>query len=425
MNPVQPTHILIIGAGAAGLMAARALARAGKTVTILEARDRCGGRICPLPVQTFGYPAEGGAEFVHGAAPVTRALMREAGLALAPIEGERWSARAGTFSSAESPLPHADQFHQVLMALKSDLPVARFLDQHFAGAEFAELRRQIIRIVEGYDAADAERASIFAFRDEWFGREPAQHGRVAGGYGTLVDFLVSECRSRGVSIRFDAVVTTIEESRGRITARCRDGTTIEADAVILTVPLPILGDIALPRVAREKAAARADIGYGNVVKILLRFKTRWWAAANPDLADLSFLFSDATVPTWWTQNPADHPVLTGWYSGLKADCVRTRSASELVDMGLVSLSEIFSLPLESLKSELVAADAINWGNDPFARGAYTYATPGTREAQSVLRQPDGKGVFFSGEALYAGRDIGTVEAALASGRETARMILGG
>ena len=59
-------------------MAARELVRAGKQVTILEARDRCGGRIYTLPAEEFGYPAEGGAEFVHGAAPVTRALMREA-----------------------------------------------------------------------------------------------------------------------------------------------------------------------------------------------------------------------------------------------------------------------------------------------------------------------------------------------------------
>jgi len=79
------TEFVVVGAGAAGLMTARELARAGKRVTILEARDRCGGRIYPLPAQEFGYPAEGGAEFVHGAAPVTRALMREARLSVATL----------------------------------------------------------------------------------------------------------------------------------------------------------------------------------------------------------------------------------------------------------------------------------------------------------------------------------------------------
>src|SRR5207237_154072 len=69
------THFVVVGAGAAGLMAARELARAGKRVTIIEARDRCGGRIYPLPVEEFGYPAEGGPEFVHGAATVTRAVI--------------------------------------------------------------------------------------------------------------------------------------------------------------------------------------------------------------------------------------------------------------------------------------------------------------------------------------------------------------
>src|SRR6266545_6036034 len=106
MAPRSPTHVLIVGAGAAGLMAARELARAGKKVTILEARDRCGGRIHPLAAQIFGYPAEGGAEFVHGAAPVTRALLREAGLALSPMPGTRWSTRGGAFAPSESP-PHA------------------------------------------------------------------------------------------------------------------------------------------------------------------------------------------------------------------------------------------------------------------------------------------------------------------------------
>src|SRR4029077_2692567 len=101
MSPRHLRHFVVIGAGAAGLMAARELARAGKRVTVLEARDRCGGRIYPLPPEEFGYQAEGGPEVVHGAAPVTRALMREAGLSLAPRGGTRWSIRPGALSPAD------------------------------------------------------------------------------------------------------------------------------------------------------------------------------------------------------------------------------------------------------------------------------------------------------------------------------------
>jgi monoamine oxidase len=118
-------------------------------------------------------------------------------------------------------------------------------------------------------------------------------------------------------------------------------------------------------------------------------------------------------------------VLTGWLAGPKADRVSSLTEAELIEMGLASLGEIFDLSVDRIRSDLVAARAINWGNDPFARGAYTYATPRTRKAQSILRRPNGDGIFFSGEALYAGPDMGTVEAALASGQETAQTILTG
>src|SRR5262249_22038411 len=132
------------------------------------------------------------------------------------------------------------------------------------------LRRDVTRMVEGYDAADASKASTFALRDEWTGRGPG-HGRLATGYGALIDFLASECRREGVAIRLGADVTAIEERGAGIVARCRDGALVEADAAILTVPLPLLHEIALPPAVRAQAAASADIGFGNVVKILLRF----------------------------------------------------------------------------------------------------------------------------------------------------------
>jgi monoamine oxidase len=316
-------------------------------------------------------------------------------------------------------------FYQALRELKADLPIAEFLETHFADRQFGELRRAVTRMVEGYDAADPRRVSTLALRDEWMGRERGQQGRIAEGHGALIEYLVSKCRGQGATIRLGAAVKAIEAGRGRIAAHCNDGAVLEADAAILAVPLPLLPEIALPAAAREKAVvASTEIGFGNVVKILLRFATKWWAGhGDRDLADLSFLFANATVPTWWTQHPADHPVLTGWFAGPKADKVARLTATELVDMGLASLAEIFNLPPDRIRRDLVTSQAINWGNDPFARGAYSYATPKTRAVQSALKKPDSGAVFFSGEALYAGRDMGTVEAALASGRETAQAIL--
>jgi monoamine oxidase len=425
MTRPHQTHFLIVGAGAAGLMAGLELARAGKKVTILEARERCGGRIWTLPAREFGYPAEGGPEFVHGAAPVTRAVMREAGLSLQRRGGTRWSKRTGTLSPDDSPLPHAGEFYRTLVEVKADLPVADFLEKYFADPRYDGLRRSVTRTVEGYDAADPNRMSTFALREEWLARDDGEHGRIAGGYGALIEYLATESRRHGAAIHLGAVVEAIEETEGRVTAQCPDGARFEGDAAILTVPLPLLSEIELPSGARKRAAVAADIGYGNVVKILLCFATKWWAnQGGHDFSDLSFLISNAAVPTWWTQHPAEHRVLTGWYAGPKADRVSALGEDELVAMGIASLAEIFELPAKRIRGELVASRAINWGNDPFARGAYSYATPKTRAAQSALRKSDGGAIFISGEALYEGPDMGTVEAALASGQETAQTILG-
>jgi hypothetical protein len=100
-------------------------------------------------------------------------------------------------------------------------------------------------------------------------------------------------------------------------------------------------------------------------------------------------------------------------------------------LGALGMRRVAQIPENSgtdgigygLDQSLVAARAINWAKDRHARGAYSYATTETRAAQSVISTPVGKAVFYSGEALYRGRDMGTVEAALASGLETARTVL--
>jgi monoamine oxidase len=278
-------------------------------------------------------------------------------------------------------------------------------------------------MVESYDAADPERASTLALRDEWMDEGRSTQVRIAGGYGGLIDFLVKGCRSQGAEIKLRTVVKAIDYAGVGAIVRCANGDTHECDAVVLAVPLPLLEEIELPSMERERAAAAARIGFGNVIKILMRFETRWWLEERKDLADLTFLLSEERIPVWWTQHPSDLPVLTGWFGGPKTARMDQLNEQELIEAGLASLADIFGRDPKQLTRGLGPSRAINWAKDRFAQGAYSYATTETRAAQSVLSTSTGGEVFYSGEALYRGRDMGTVEAALASGLETARTVL--
>ena len=262
-------------------MAGRELARAGHNITVLEARDRIGGRIWELPESEFGYRAEGGAEFIHGDAPVTKKLIGDAGLTLVRgrRDGERLDMRGGKISDRDDDAPGFELLPAKLGALKHDMPIAKFLDQNFAGEQFAALRRSIIRTTEGYDAADPNRASTFALREEWLGGGLRQSHRVEEGYGALMDFLAAEIRNHGGAVHFNAEVKSIAWLGGA-TVRCANGAMFTADRIVNTVPLPVLHDIDFGSSFAAKLRAADAIGYGDVIKILLGFKTIFWARAH-------------------------------------------------------------------------------------------------------------------------------------------------
>jgi monoamine oxidase len=99
--------------------------------------------------------------------------------------------------------------------------------------------------------------------------------RIAGGYGALIDFLTAECRNHDVAIRLGSAVTVVETiDGGRVLVRCATDETFVGDTVVLTVPLPLLQQITLHEAIREKSGAVGHIGFGNVIKTLLRFETR-------------------------------------------------------------------------------------------------------------------------------------------------------
>ncbi len=175
------SEIIIVGAGVAGLMAARELAKAGKKVLILESRNRIGGRIMPLDEAEFGYPAQGGAEWVHGAAPVTRALVKEAGLSIISEEGEIWSARSGQLTLQTQFAEGDETLKEKLALLKEDIPLADFLDQNFKDEKYVNFKNSVIKAAEGYDAADTKLVSTFTLRDEWLTESEWKDGKIKGG----------------------------------------------------------------------------------------------------------------------------------------------------------------------------------------------------------------------------------------------------
>ncbi len=157
--------VIIVGGGAAGLLAAKMLSAKGKKVLLLEAKDILGGRI-HTNENTFSSPAEGGAEFIHGNLYLTKKLLKQAGLAFTKVRGNMYNFKKGNFFTEENGVDGWDLLIKRLKKLKEDITVKQFLDKYLPGEEYNEIKEAFKNYVQGYDAADTNLASAISIREE-------------------------------------------------------------------------------------------------------------------------------------------------------------------------------------------------------------------------------------------------------------------
>ncbi len=156
-----------------------------------------------------------------------------------------------------------------------------------------------------------------------------------------------------------------------------------------------------------------------MIKTILQFERSFWtvkALTGKDTKKMSFLFSEEEIPTWWTQYPKELPVLTGWLGGPHVEKMQHLTDSSIVEKAINSLAIIFNMDAKTLNEKLLSSKIFNWATDPYSLGAYSYQIVGGDAVIEVLKEPVEFKLFFAGEGLHTGPEIGTVEAALVSGR---------
>lgn len=427
--------VIIIGAGAAGLMAAKTLTQAGVKVCVLEARNRIGGRIHTLMNEGNATPVEAGAEYIHGNLDVTLNLLQQAGIAYEETAGEWWNVNNGTWHHGAENNEDESIFITRLKELKEDISIADFLKKYFADDKFAALRSWLTSYIEGYYAGNIEHTSSLAFLEEWMNEDYQQY-RPKGGYGSMINYLADCIVKDGGLLKTSCSVKRIQWTKQQVEVVDERNHTYNAHKVIVTVPLGVWlanndehgAIIWTPELTYKKEAAK-QMGFGAAIKILLYFKTIFWEELSlqpqpeVDLKNTGFILSDEAVPTWWTQLPQHVPLLTGWLAGPKALSLKDTNDEVIIQLAIISLSRVLHVDESYIRNELLSAHVFNWAGDPFVRGAYTFSTTGTKEARKILQQPVDDTLYFAGEACYEGKDTGTVEAALVSGLQVAEEVL--
>ncbi|MBT9607813.1 FAD-dependent oxidoreductase [Microbacterium sp.] len=419
--------IVVIGAGIAGLSAARRLVQAGRRVIVLEARDRIGGRVWTSDTWA-DLPVDLGASWIHGTRgnPLT-ALAREAGAETVETDGDSISyfrSDGAEMTDAEATLLEDTQTRltdglasfaatsgpdaTVLAVATATLGLSQLSGEDRERADYAltelelEYAGSISRLsARSYDADDALGGPDVLF---------------PGGFGRLIAHI-----ARGLDVRTATTVTAVRRDARGVDVITSNGV-VRASRVVVTLPLGVLqhGDVAFePPLPDRTRAAIAALGTGVLDKCFLRFPEVFWPQT-----DWIGTLSDTDHPGAWNQwvdlsRAAGQPLLLGFSAATVAQRLESLTDADVVMDALRRLRTVFgNVP------DPIAAQVTRWASDPFSRGSYSFwaeGAPGSCRAD--LAAPVDDLLHFAGEATHE-RFASTVHGAYESGIRAAQEILG-
>jgi monoamine oxidase len=429
-DPGDPLDVLVLGAGAAGLMAAGRLAAAGLGVRVLEARDRIGGRLFTCHDARLPVAVELGAEFVQGLPPVTFDLVAQARLLLYELDGDALEHQADGRLMPAAALRQDGPHNAIVERLDRgglagrDRSLAAFVRAVVAAEpDLAHNAATALQWVQLYDAADPEQISARALVRQHRAEAALAESRAFRlplGYRAIVDWLHAGLAPDSVVL--GAVVHTVRWQPGHVEVVLADGRCFEARRAIAALPLPVLQHAVRfePALPAAKQRALAGLRMGAAIKLGLVFDTPFWWSDAP-LARMGWLqIPDAPLPVWWSTYPAIAPLLLGWSAGPAADTLSRLPDEQIVGRALSSLRPVFG---QRVDRHLSGWHLHNWQTDPFAGGAYSYVGVGAAGAQAALARPLEDTLFFAGEATEHSGHHATVHGALASGQRAAHEVL--
>ena len=403
------TDVIVIGAGMAGLAAARRLAEAGLKVLVLEASERVGGRI--RTVRDGDIVVELGAEFVHGRPPELWSLLEEAGLATYE--------RTGEFVGGDDPEQH-DTLERLEDFAGEDCSFAEYVGR--LDMSEAERARET-GYVEGFNAADAQEASVKALGVQQRAEDAIEGDRmwrVVEGYDRIPAYLEQKLLEAGGRIEFGACVGAVTRDGTGVHATTTNGYVYRAKTCVVTLPLGVLQAELVrfePPVRRAMEAA-SRMRMGQVCRFTMVFKRRLWEEG------MSFLLEPEAVPgVWWTARPYEERSFTGWVGGPSSTDLLALPADELRESAIAGAARALKLPAAVVRSELLGFHTHDWRSDQLAQGAYSWVPVGGVEASAAMSEPVDGVLFFAGEHTDTTGHWGTVHAALRSGLRAAGQVL--